>query len=80
MDEREERLAKAEALRAAGIDPYPARSARDYTAADALEQYDTLTETTITLAGRLIFLREMGKATFAHIEDGSGRIQTLLQA
>ena len=33
MDEREERLAKAEALRAAGIDPYPARSARDHTAA-----------------------------------------------
>ncbi len=75
MDEREERLAKAEALRAAGIDPYPARSARDHTAAEALEQYDTLTDTSITLAGRLVLLREMGKATFAHIEDGSGRIQ-----
>ena len=77
MDEREERLAKAEAWRAAGIDPYPARTARDTTVAEALAQFDTLVAdgTSITLAGRLIFLREMGKATFAHIEDGSGRMQ-----
>ena len=81
MDEREERLAKAEAWRAAGIDPYPARSARDTTAAEALAQFDTLAEqgTSITLAGRLIFLRPMGKATFAHIEDGSGRIQVYIK-
>ena len=81
MDEREERLAKAEAWRAAGIDPYPARSARDHSIADALAQFDALSSQSeaITLAGRLIFLREMGKATFAHIEDGSGRIQIYLK-
>lgn len=79
MDEREERLAKAEALRAAGIDPYPARTTRDHTAAEALEQFDALADQKITLAGRLVLLRPMGKATFAHIEDGSGRIQIYIK-
>ena len=79
MDEREERLAKAEVLRAAGIDPYPARTARDTTAAEALGRYDELQGKAITLAGRLVLLRPMGKATFAHIEDGSGRIQVYIK-
>ncbi len=79
MDEREERLAKAEAWRAAGIDPYPARTARDHTAAETLSQYDALTGQTITLAGRLVLLRPMGKATFAHIEDGTDRIQIYIK-
>ena len=76
MDEREERLAKAEAWRAAGIDPYPARTARDTTVAEALAQFDTLAadNASITLAGRLVRLREM-KATFANIADGTGDIQ-----
>ena len=74
-DERQDRIAKVQTLREAGIDPYPPRSARDTTAADALARYDELQGQTITLAGRLMALREMGKSVFAHIEDGSGRIQ-----
>jgi lysyl-tRNA synthetase class 2 len=74
-DEREYRIEKLEALRAAGIEPYPTRSERDRTAAEALERFEELQDKTITLAGRLMQLREMGKAAFAHIEDGSGRIQ-----
>lgn len=79
MDEREERLAKAEALRAAGIDPYPARTLRDHTAAEALAQFDALADQQITLAGRLVQLRTKGAVTFANIEDGSGRIQLFLK-
>jgi lysyl-tRNA synthetase class 2 len=78
-DEREYRIEKLEALRAAGIEPYPTRSERDYTAAKALDRFDELRDTTITLAGRLMQLREMGKAAFAHIEDGSGRIQIYIK-
>lgn len=74
-DEREARLEKAAAIRATGADPYPARSARDTTAAEALTRFDALHERTITLAGRLMQLREQGKSIFANIEDGSGRIQ-----
>src|SRR5215831_8162551 len=78
-DERDYRIEKLEALRAAGIEPYPTRSARDHTAVEALDRFDDLQDTTITLAGRLMQLREMGKAAFAHIEDGSGRIQIYIK-
>jgi lysyl-tRNA synthetase class 2 len=78
-DERDYRIEKLEALRAAGIEPYPTRSARDHTAAEALDRFDELQNKTITLAGRLMQLREMGKAAFAHIEDGSGRIQIYIK-
>src|SRR5579863_4211360 len=75
MDEHEARLAKLAAIRAAGIDPYPATSARTHTAARALADFDTLAEQTLTLAGRIIRWRDQGKSVFAHIEDGTGRIQ-----
>ncbi len=34
---------------------------------------------TVWLTGRLVALRMMGKASFAHIEDGSGRIQLFIR-
>ena len=75
MDEREARLAKLAAIRVAGVDPYPTTSHRTHTAAEALASYDALQDQPITLAGRIMLWREMGKSIFAHIEDGSGRIQ-----
>ncbi len=78
-DEREARLEKLSTLRALGYDPYPTRSHRDTTAAEALAQFDELQGQTITLAGRLMQLREMGKAAFAHIEDGTARIQIYIK-
>jgi lysyl-tRNA synthetase class 2 len=78
-DEREARLAKLDQLRAAEIDPYPVHSQRDHTAAEALEHFDELQGQRIVLAGRLMQLREMGKAAFAHIEDGTGRIQIYIR-
>jgi lysyl-tRNA synthetase class 2 len=74
-DEREARLEKLATLRAEGIDPYPARSHRTHTAAETLAHFDELQGQQITLVGRLMLLREMGKSVFAHIEDGSARIQ-----
>lgn len=74
-DEREARIEKLAALRAEGIDPYPARSHRTHTAAETLAHFDALQGDQITLTGRLMLLREMGKSAFAHIEDGTARIQ-----
>ncbi|MGH2486703.1 MAG: OB-fold nucleic acid binding domain-containing protein, partial [Ktedonobacterales bacterium] len=74
-DEREARLEKLATLREEGIDPYPARAHRTIMAVDALARFDELADQKLTIAGRLMQLREMGKAAFAHIEDGSGRIQ-----
>jgi lysyl-tRNA synthetase class 2 len=77
-DLQQQRLAKLERLRAAGIDPYPPREQRTHTIAAALESFDTLAERgeRLTLAGRIVGARRiMGKLAFAHIEDGSGTIQ-----
>jgi lysyl-tRNA synthetase class 2 len=74
------RRAKLADLRALDIEPYPARVARGrtHTAAEAAADFqkDALADgQVVTLVGRLMTVRIMGKASFAHIEDGSGRIQ-----
>ncbi|MBG7609540.1 MAG: lysine--tRNA ligase [Anaerolineae bacterium] len=75
------RLEKAETLRAEGIDPYPPRAERTHTSKQAISTFEQVEATgqaepvKATLVGRLRSLRSMGKITFAHIEDGEGRIQ-----
>lgn len=75
------RLRKLKALRAKGIEPYPLRFHRTHSAQDALAQFEELSSSqeTIRLAGRILTIRKMGKAAFAHIEDVSGRIQLYLR-
>jgi lysyl-tRNA synthetase, class II len=64
----------------AGIDPYPSSTARTHTNAEALKHFDDLQNKDITVVGRIRSLRTMGKLAFAHIEDGTGRIQVLLKS
>lgn len=82
MSDDEELAARRQAvddLRAAGIDPYPARVSRTHSTAEALEAFDAdkpdEDQTTVGVAGRMMTPRHMGKASFVHIIDGSGRIQ-----
>ncbi|GIW08642.1 MAG: lysine--tRNA ligase [Dehalococcoidia bacterium] len=72
-----QRRAKVAALRAGGANPYPARFHRTHTAADAIAAFEADPDATIPVivAGRLVAKRVMGKATFAHLQDWSGRIQ-----
>jgi lysyl-tRNA synthetase class 2 len=77
--ERQRRI-KLEKIRERGVDPYPPRAQRSHTAAGALREFETSEpEAEISLVGRLRSIRVMGKSTFAHIEDGSGRIQIYLR-
>lgn len=78
----EQRLDKLERLREAGIDPYPLRSERTHTTAEALDAYEKSSDEEqipVTVCGRLVSIRDMGKTVFAHIEDGYGRIQLFLR-
>jgi len=74
-----ERVRKLERLRARGIDPYPARVQRTHTAAEAIAAFTSAepaqAEVKVSVTGRMVLFRAMGKASFAHIEDGSGRLQ-----
>ena len=79
-DLERQRLEKLERLRAKGWEPYPHRAERTHTAAQALAAYEAEGEgVEVVVAGRLRSIRIMGKASFAHIEDESGKIQLLLR-
>jgi lysyl-tRNA synthetase class 2 len=79
-DLERQRHIKLVRMRKRGVDPYPPRVQRTHTAAQAILGFETdEPQTEISLAGRLMSIRVMGKSTFAHIEDGSGRIQIYLR-
>jgi len=81
------RYIKLDHLRQSSIDPYPPRFVRtcDNAAATAMfesvESDDTPETTTpsISLGGRIMSMRVMGRAAFLDIRDGSGTIQALLR-
>jgi len=79
-DVHEQRLLKLKRLRERGIDPYPPRMERTHTAAEALRAFKQGdSKAPVRVVGRLMSIRAVGKATFAHIVDGSGRIQIYLR-
>jgi lysyl-tRNA synthetase, class II len=71
---------KLEAIKKAGIDPYPSTNSRTHTSKQALDSFDELANKEITLVGRIKGWRDMGKLIFSHIEDGTGKIQVLFKA
>ncbi len=71
----EQRIRKIQQLRERGIEPYPYSFDRTHMAADVLDGFDSQQGTEVRLAGRLLTVRLMGKASFAHVLDQSGRIQ-----
>ncbi|CAN5872482.1 lysine--tRNA ligase [soil metagenome] len=81
------RLQKAGELRENGQDPYPSRSGRTHTAAQAIDllltveasEPDQVSGQSIVVAGRVTSIRHMGKTVFAHLRDGSGQLQLYLR-
>lgn len=78
----EQRIKKAEELREIGVKPYGgAFDANDH-AADLINKYNNTSKETLeaepfgcALAGRIMSLRNFGKAAFAHLQDSSGKLQ-----
>lgn len=71
---REQRLAKLERLRELGLDPYRVeRFPFDWPALKLLEHF--VEGEAVRFAGRVVSYRLMGKAGFAHLSDGDGKIQ-----
>ncbi len=73
-----QRRQKLTDLRAMGIDPYPADEFKvNVNALDIKDNYDRdkLNYKDIAIAGRIMSVRDMGKACFAVIQDATGRIQ-----
>jgi lysyl-tRNA synthetase class 2 len=77
MVRRREELAE---LRAHGIDPYPHAFDRNALSAEIRETFqEGEPARDVSVAGRIMSLRRMGKASFFHVEDSRGRIQVYLK-
>ena len=85
----EERLSKLERLEAAGVEPYPRRVERTHTIDEAIAAFtqaeaaaaggEDPAQMDVTVTGRLVSRRDMGKTVFADVEDETGRIQLFLR-
>jgi len=77
------RIAKAERLREAGIEPYPVGYPRTHAIAEVTQKYpdlpaDTATGEQVGVVGRVMLYRTGGKLCFATIRDGTGEIQVMI--
>ncbi len=81
-DQELQRRHKLEELRALGINPYPPTFEKTHTAQHILETYNDASPdhlANVAVAGRIMSFRKMGKASFAHIQDATGKIQLYLK-
>ena len=67
---------KLEALRNAGLDPFvQTKFERSANSQKIFDEFETLENQTVSVAGRIMSKREMGKASFVHIQDQEGKLQ-----
>ena len=76
----QERLKKLEELKKQGIDPYPTKFDQTHHASEINEKFSNLNpgdkaEENVSVAGRIMNDRQMGKAAFMHIQDETGKLQ-----
>ena len=78
---RKIRLKKLEAIKKAGILPYPEKTKRSHEIVQVLEDFTSLEKSKkeVILVGRIMSLRGHGGSTFLDIEDGSGKIQAFFR-
>lgn len=86
---QEIRRQKVDAFRERGIDPYPTRVERTHTTTQAATLFDTSeaadtledgkTTTSVTITGRIVSFRHMGKTVFANLRDGHGELQLYIR-
>jgi lysyl-tRNA synthetase class 2 len=73
------RLAKLDKLQRSGIEPYGERFERTCSANEIKESFATLEASAVRIAGRMMAIRGHGKASFADLQDQSGRIQIYIK-
>ncbi len=80
--ERKEKIQKIVEL---GYEPFPYTYTTTHSANDILQKYTQLepeekTTDEVSIMGRLMTFRKMGKAAFAHIQDQSGKVQVYFRS
>lgn len=88
LDEYQNRLQKLESLKSLGVNPYPPSFQPTHESEQlhmeakrsvicTFDELETNPGAEVSLAGRLVLVRFMGKNAFAQIQDRSGRIQVM---
>ena len=63
-----------------GVNPYPYEFQRDSYSQDIIKNFkDDASQQNVSIAGRIMSIRRMGKASFCHIQDSKGKIQVYLK-
>ena len=73
------RLDKLDALKKAGINPYPVKFNPSHSSAFIKSNYNDMEGKTVKIAGRIMALRKMGKASFSQVMDSEGKIQFFIR-
>ena len=82
----QQRIRKLEALKQEGVDPYPNRFKATRTSREIHEVFGSKSdeelksvEETFSIAGRIMAIRDFGKASFVQVQDREGRMQVYLR-
>jgi lysyl-tRNA synthetase class 2 len=75
-NKRTEALKIIDSLRERGVNPYPEKFPKEHLLAEAM---DFSLEQKVVSAGRILTIRTMGRLNFAHIQDGSGKMQVVIK-
>jgi len=77
---RDERLRKLEDLKKLGIDPYPAHVKRTNRLTDVVKDFKKLENKPVSVTGRVLSIRKIGKIAFIVIRDESDKVQLFLKS
>lgn len=76
---KEARLEKIKILKDFGMDPYPAKSKRDFSLSEVKNRFDELGDKEISLVGRIMAIRGQGAILFSVLFDGTDSFQAVLK-
>ena len=77
---RKVRIEKMNLLLTKGINPFPAKTAREYSLSEVVEKFDELSKKEVLiLAGRVMAIRGQGALIFFNINDGTALFQGLFK-
>ena len=78
-DQMQRRLEERQHLLEAGVNPYPTHFEVSHSSTDIIIHFKEDIKEAVSVAGRIMTIRKMGKASFFHLQDSKGRIQIYLK-
>ncbi len=79
IGQRNLRLEKVKTLKKLGVDPYPAKSYKEFNNAEIVNDFEKFNGKMVTVAGRIENIRSHGKLVFIDLVDDSGKIQVYIK-